>query len=63
MDDPKLGWSTDVGNQLQAQPRGGATRLASEVADYRIKSNTGWILIAIFLLLGAAGAIAAILLY
>ena len=63
VDDPRLGWSTNVGNQLQNQPRGGATRLGSEVADYRIKSNTGWILIAIFLLLGTAGAIAAIILY
>ena len=33
------------------------------MADYRIKSNTGWILIAIFLVLGTAGAIAAIILY
>ncbi len=63
VDDPKLGWTTNVGNQLQNQPRGGATRLGSEMADYKIKSNTGWILIAIFLVLGTAGAIAAIILY
>jgi serine/threonine protein kinase len=63
VDDPKLGWQTNVGNQLQNQPRGGATRLGSEVADYRIKSNTGWILLAVFLILGTAGAVAAIMLY
>jgi len=64
VDDPKLGWQTNVGNQLQNQPRGGgATRLKSEVADYRIKSNTGWILLALLLLLGTAGAVAAIMLY
>ncbi len=63
VDDPKLGWQTNVGNQLQNQPRGGATRVGSEVADYRIKSNTGWILLALFLVLGTAGAIAAIMLY
>jgi serine/threonine protein kinase len=63
VDDPKLGWQTNVGNQLQNQPRGGATRVGSEVADYRIKSNTGWILLAVFLVLGTAGAIAAIMLY
>jgi serine/threonine protein kinase len=63
VDDPKLGWSTNPVNQQQHQPAGGATRLASEVADYKIKSNTGWLLLAIFLVLGAAGAIAAIMLY
>ncbi len=63
VDDPKLGWQTSVGNQLQNQPRGGATRLGSEVADYRIKSNSGWILLAVLLILGTAGAVAAIMLY
>ncbi|MGE3764792.1 MAG: serine/threonine-protein kinase [Kofleriaceae bacterium] len=64
VDDPKLGWSTNVGNRLHQQS-GGATRLSSDIPNdnYRIKSNTGWILLAVFLLLGTAGAIAAILLY
>ncbi|MBA3453826.1 MAG: protein kinase, partial [Deltaproteobacteria bacterium] len=53
---------TNVGNRLQNQT-GGATRVASEVANPRIKSNTGWILLALFLLLGTAGAIAVIILY
>jgi len=65
VDDAKLGWSTNIGNKLQDQPRGGggSTRLPSEVADYRIRSNTGWILIALFLVLGLAGAVAAFILY
>ena len=64
VDDPRLGWSTNVGNQLH-NPSGGSTRLSSDVSqdNYRIKSNTGWILLAVFLLLGTAGAIAAIILY
>ena len=63
VDDPKLGWQTNVGNKLQNT--GGSTRLESDVSpdNYRIKSNTGWILLAVFLLLGTAGAIAAIVLY
>jgi hypothetical protein len=64
VDDPKLGWQTDVANQLQ-NPGGSSTRLQSDPAadNFRIKSNTGWILLAVFLLLGTAGAIAAIVLY
>ncbi|MDB4961328.1 MAG: serine/threonine protein kinase [Myxococcales bacterium] len=63
VDDPKLGWSTNVGNRLMNQGQGGSTRLASEIADYRIRSNKGWILIAIFLVLGTMGAVAAVILY
>jgi len=65
VDDPKLGWSTNVSNRLQGNSSGGATRLSSDLGEgnYRIKSNTGWILLAIFLVLGTAGAIAAIVLY
>jgi len=65
VDDPKLGWSPSVGNRLQDRPRGdvSSTRMPSEIADYRIRSNTGWILIAIFLVVGIGGAIAAIMLY
>jgi serine/threonine protein kinase len=64
VDDPKLGWSTNPANQLQ-NPSGGSTRLSSDVSqdNVRIKSNTGWILLAVFLLLGTAGAIAAIVHY
>ncbi|MFN0251013.1 MAG: serine/threonine-protein kinase [Kofleriaceae bacterium] len=64
VDDPKLGWSTNVGNMLQ-NPDGSSTRLSSDVSqdNFRIKSNTGWILLAVFLVLGTAGAIAAIVLY
>jgi serine/threonine protein kinase len=64
VDDPRLGWSTNVANKLH-NPTGGSTRLSSDVSqdNYRIKSNTGWILLAVFLLLGTAGAIAAIVLY
>ncbi len=64
VDDPRLGWSTNVGNKLQS-PTGGATRLSSDVSQdhVNIKSNAGWILLAVLLLLGTAGAIAAIVLY
>jgi serine/threonine-protein kinase len=59
--DEKLGWSTNVANRLQPMQGTGA-RLGSEMADYKIKSNKGWIWLAVFLLLGTAGAIAAIML-
>ncbi|HEY4182232.1 MAG TPA: protein kinase [Kofleriaceae bacterium] len=59
--DEKLGWSTNVANRLQPGQGSGA-RLDSEMADYKIRSNKGWIWLAIFLLLGTAGAIAAIVL-
>jgi hypothetical protein len=60
--DEKLGWSTNVGNRLQPQ-QGSGQRLGSELADYKIKSNAGWILLAVLLVLGAAGAVVAILMY
>jgi eukaryotic-like serine/threonine-protein kinase len=55
--DPKLGWNTSVG--LPRQPDGTSTRLASGLvqADYRIQSNTRWIVVAIVLLLVVIGMI------
>ncbi len=59
--DPKLGWDTSVSNKLMRSP-GGATRLSSEVVDseYRIRSDTRWLIFAIIVLLAVAGAITAI---
>jgi serine/threonine protein kinase len=62
VEDPKLGWSTRVDVQSPAQG-GGATRLASDIVDYDLRSNRGWILLIVFVLLGIAGAVAAVLLY
>ncbi|MBA3460715.1 MAG: serine/threonine protein kinase [Deltaproteobacteria bacterium] len=64
VDDPRLGWSTNVNQQLPGlAQQGGSTRLGSEPVSYKIRSSKAWILLAIFLVLGAAGAIAAIVLY
>ena len=66
VDDPRLGWSTNV-NQAITGPisaAGGTSKgMSNDLADYKIRSNKGWILLAIFLVIGAAGAIAAIVLY
>ncbi len=64
VDDPRLGWSTSV-NQKITVPAGsaGGTSMGGDVGNYNIRSNKGWILLAILLVLGAAGAIAAIVLY
>ena len=66
VDDPRLGWSTSV-NQKISDPvnaaGGTSTQMAGELADYRIRSNRGWVLLALFLVLGAAGAVVAIMLY
>jgi serine/threonine protein kinase len=63
VDDPRLGWSTNVNQKIGQAQQGGSTRLGSEPANYNIRSNKAWIILAIFLVLGAAGAIAAIVLY
>ncbi|HEX7838237.1 MAG TPA: protein kinase [Kofleriaceae bacterium] len=47
--DPQLGWNTSV--QLSAPTDGSATRLASEQIDFRIQSNTRWVILAILLAL------------
>jgi len=61
VNDPTLGWDTSINNKLMKQP-GTATRLPSEIAEseYRIKSSNRWLILAIVLLLGVAGAIVAI---
>ena len=68
LEDPKLGWSTRVEAPVQPPVQlpmqgGGATRLPSELADYNLRSNRGWILLTVFVLLGVAGAVAAALFY
>ena len=66
VDDPKLGWSTNVGNRLHRPTgSGGATRLSSDIspANIRIKSNGGWILLLVFVVLGVGAAVAAYFLY
>src|SRR5512140_3065851 len=57
--DSRLGWNTSV--QLFAPNDGGHTRLPSEGHDFRIRSNTKWILVAIVVVLGVAAGFAAML--
>ena len=61
VDDMKLGWDTSVSNKAMGKS-GSATRLSSEIAEseYRIKSDTGWLIFAIVLLLCVAGAVVTI---
>jgi hypothetical protein len=52
--DDKLGWSTNVGHQNYV-PQGGATRLQTTPGmgpDLRIRSNRGWIVLALLVLAG-----------
>ncbi|MBL0212451.1 MAG: protein kinase [Myxococcales bacterium] len=66
VDDPRLGWSTNVNQAITgpiSAPGGTSKGMSNDLADYKIRSNKGWILLAIFLVIGAAGAIAAIVLY
>ena len=56
VDDPKLGWDTFVAPV--APHDGGHTRLPSEPSDYRIRSNTKWVMLLILLVLGGAAAVA-----
>jgi serine/threonine-protein kinase len=62
VDDPKLGWETSPSNRLMSHgaPPAAGTRLPSEPRDYRIGSSQRWLLIAVLLVLGVAGAVAAI---
>jgi hypothetical protein len=57
VDDPKLGWDTFVAPIAPSD--GGHTRLPSEPNDYRIRSNTKWIMLVIVLVLGGAVAVVA----
>jgi serine/threonine-protein kinase len=58
VDDLSLGWDTNVNNQRMVSS-GGHTRLASEInADYKIRSNRTWMVIALVIILGVAGAVA-----
>ena len=60
--DEKLGWDTSPANrQINASSTGGATRLSTAAAgEYKIKSNTKWLVLAILLVLAAGAAVAAI---
>ncbi|MGN6108180.1 MAG: serine/threonine protein kinase [Kofleriaceae bacterium] len=62
VDDPKLGWETSVSNPRQGYIPPAGTRLASELVegDYRIRSSTRWVFVAIGLVLGVAAAVTAI---
>lgn len=57
VNDPKLGWDTAV--RLIAPNDGGHTRLPSDPGDYRIRSNTKWVVLLILLVLGVAAGVAA----
>jgi serine/threonine protein kinase len=59
--DPKLGWDTSVSNRRGDVIEGGATRVGSVPPDYKIKSQNGWLIVAILLVLGVAGAVVAIM--
>jgi len=63
IEDPRLGWSTGV-NQKIVAPAGqaGSTRLGSEPSATRLRSNKGWILLAIFLVLAAGATVAIVVL-
>jgi hypothetical protein len=66
IDDPRLGWSTSVNEKITVPVNaagGTSTGISSELGDYKIRSNRGWILLALFLVLGAAGAVVAIMMY
>jgi hypothetical protein len=47
--DPKLGWNTSI--KLSAANDGSSTRLASDVINYKIHSNTRWVVLAIVLVM------------
>jgi serine/threonine-protein kinase len=55
--DDKLGWSTGI-QPLQQYHNGSGARLESNVpADYRIKSNRGWIILVVLMILGLAAGV------
>ncbi len=64
IDDVKLGWETSPSNKLMAPPGAhhpGATRLSTNATeDYKIRSNTRWLVFAIVLVLATGAAVAAI---
>jgi len=60
VEDPKLGWDTSPSNRLMVQAPPAGTRLASDPQDYKLGSSTKWLVLAILLVLGVAGAVAAI---
>ncbi|TMQ25073.1 MAG: hypothetical protein E6J90_06775 [Deltaproteobacteria bacterium] len=53
--DPKLGWNTSV--KLMPPGNGSSTRLVSEQVNIRIRSNTGWVIVAILLVLVVAAMV------
>ena len=58
VNDPKLGWETSV--RFVAPNDGGHTRLPSEPKDFRIRSNTKWVVLSILIVLGIAAGLAVI---
>ena len=55
IEDDKLGWSTGI-NALQHRP-GGSTRVGTNLGDYKIKSNNGWIILLILMALAVAAGV------
>ncbi|HET9989611.1 MAG TPA: hypothetical protein VFQ65_13860, partial [Kofleriaceae bacterium] len=54
--DDKLGWSTGI--QPLQQYNGTATRLDTNMpADYRLRSNRGWIILVVLMILGLAAGV------
>ncbi len=63
VDDPRLGWSTNVNQQITPAPgAAGGTSMGGDAGNYNVRSYRGWILLVVLLAL-AAGAIAAVALY
>jgi serine/threonine protein kinase len=58
--DPKLGWDTSVSNRRGDVIEGGATRVGTSSPEYEIRRGNRWLIFAILLVLGVAGAVAAI---
>ena len=58
--DPKLGWQTSV--RLIAPNDGGHTRLPSDPEEFRIRSNTKWVVLSILIVLGIAAGLAIVFL-
>lgn len=60
VDDPKLGWQTSPENRLMrpSTPAAG-TRLPSEGAALRVTSSRWWLVLALLIVLGVTGAVAA----
>jgi hypothetical protein len=57
VDDANLGWDTNVNREVVVGA-GTHTRLPSDGAhDYKVRSNRGWLILAVVIILGVAAAV------